>query len=249
MKKSYWIIVLIVVVLINIIGYFLFPFLSWATGSGFRLPLILGGALLLVSIVLYAIKKAKKLQNKLSAKIFPVSLALIIGAGIHLMRFGPYDGPFDEYLFNDENLYSKFGNKVIDSPLRATSIALAFDSYGDKLFILYEVDRNVSGTYLEDDLDSDGNYRYDSNGDLEQTRCQHFDVSLMVFVYDEDGICYGSYDDSFEYYENPGSSIDYRYYSAGDYYRNFRKIVISKIEDELDVNIIEKWHFPYYVSY
>lgn len=239
MKKSYWIIVLIVVVLINIIGYFLLPFLHWAIGEeGFYLtPLLLGGALLLISIVLYIIKKAKKLQNNSSAIIFPVSLALIIGAGIHLMRFGTSAKAFDDYLYKYETLYSKFGNKVIDSPLRTTSIALAFDSYGDKLFVLYDWDKKESGEYWEDDLDYHGNCQYNSNGDLEQTRCKHYEVSFRVFVYDEDGICCGSYDDSFEYYKNPNSSIDYNFYSDGAYYSRLFRIIHHRIEEELDVHI------------
>lgn len=241
MKKSYWIIVLIVVVFINIIGYFLFPFLHWVVREdGYLIPLLLGGALLLISIILYIIKKTKKLQNNLSAKILPLSLALIIGAGIHLMRFGYSTKGFDDYLFNYENLYSKFGNKVIDSPLRTTSIALAFDSYGDKLFILYDWDKKECGEYWEDDLDSHGNCQYDSNGDLEQTRCKQYDVSLMIFVYDKDGICYGSYDDSFEYYKNPNSSLEYEYYSDGAYYDRLLWIIHHRIEDELDIHIT-KW--------
>ncbi len=225
----YWIIVFVFVLFSTIIGLFLFPFIHWLFNlSELYIVLFCLGGVLLVSSLIFFLKRKKKF-NKIGAMImFPIALFFTISGIIHLNRFGNYTNSFNSYLKYDNVIYSKFGVVLCDG--YGSNWVIGNDGYGNKLLVNYIYQSECVGKKDVYDRDSQGDILVSSySGDLLERECDLEKVTYTISIYDKYGDYYSSVNGTYYYTYNIQSDPNYRY----EYYETLTDNKLGKYSNQI----------------
>lgn len=201
-KQLYWIIASLSVLIATLMGLFIFPYISWLTNCEEGLVptlLIIGGVLLIASIIFFF----KKSCNKLIAMIsFPLFLFFSLSGFIQYVRFDfRFPTPHYEFLryhthFPNYVYYTKFGLKT---EIEGHIIGVAYNEYREKLYIsLIEREEREWDNY-----DDEWEYRFWVKG----------------VIYDEDGNYVDQTEEKYYYFEED----HYDYQNRTEIFRNYIK--------------------------
>lgn len=242
----YWIIVCVFTFIAAVIGFFLLPFCEWSmhSVSDYCVGILIGATVLFVlSITLIIIASNRniiafisdKVKLKIDYKNFyrlkkvvmvvlPILLALIIPTGIHLLRFDLQADPLGDCLVCKKTIYTKLGIPITTGI--GTNWIVAYDEYGNELFINYKFSEEKWGKTTEIVRNYNGETEIDLyTGSLKRAECDEYKVNTTIVVYDKNGNSCACLEDSYYYTYIPENSFDYKYKYNGQYYNSVHNII------------------------
>lgn len=156
--------------------------------------------------------------------ILPISLALIIPTGIHLLRFDWRAKTLGDCLVYEETIYTKFGIPITAGI--GTDWIIAYDEYGNELLINYRFSKEVWGETTEIVRDYNGEPEIEhATGMRKRVKCDEYKVNISLVVYDKYGNSCAYLEDSYYYTYIPENYYGYEYEYRGQFYCSESKII------------------------